>query len=137
MLRGFCFCFYISILRIVYTATRMWLATTVDVYSKSCFTINFCQLKDMSVCSGKAYKPQLCRFQFTIPKAYYVMYLVWLIIHVAWIKIVLFWLNLTPPSFLHLSVFTHGVVYKVLAYSQRSTVVLIIGCLLIIEQQAN
>ena len=58
----------------------------MDVYSKSCFTIESCQLKDMSVCSGKAYEPQLCRLQFTISQAYHVMHLVWLIVHVARIK---------------------------------------------------
>ena len=106
----------------------------MDVYSKSCFTIKFCQLKDVSVFSGKAYEPQLCRLQFTIQQAYYVMHLVWLIVHVASVKIVLFLVEIdNSPPFLHLSVFTHGVIYKVLAYSHTSTVVPIIGCLLIIE----
>ena len=91
----------------------------------------------MSVCSGKAYEPQLGRLQFTTPQAYYVLHLVWLIVPVARIKIVLFLVEYDTPAFFHLSVFTHGVVYKVLAYSHRSTVVPIIGCLLIIEQQAN
>ena len=79
------------------------------------------------MCSSKAYKPQLCRFQFTISQTYYVMYLVWLIVLVARIKIVLFLVIFdNPPSTcqcLHI-----GVVYKVLAYSHRSTVVPIIGC---------
>ena len=53
----------------------------------------------MSVCSGKAYEPQLCKLQFTIPQAYYVTHLVWLIVHVARVKIVSFLSNLTtlPP----------------------------------------
>ena len=59
--------------------------------------------------------------------------LIWLIVHVARVKIVLFLVEYDNPPFLHLSVFTHGVVYKVLAYSHRFTAVSIIGCLLIIE----
>ena len=68
----------------------------------------------MSVCSGKAYKPQVCRLQFTIPPEYYVMHLVWLLVHVARIKIVLsLVVFVTPPpstcQYLHIDV-----VYKVL-----------------------
>ena len=81
----------------------------------------------MSVCSGKAYKPQLCRLQFTISPAYYLMYLIWQIVHVARIKIVLFQVVFDNPLPSTCQCLHIGVVYKVLAYSHRSTVVPIIG----------
>ena len=77
--------------------------------------MKFCQLRSMSVCSGEAYKPQVCTLQFTIPPAYYVMHLVWLLVQNGVMS--------STCQYLHI-----GVVYKVLAHSHRSTVVPIIGC---------
>ena len=52
---------------------NLFFHTHLSQYSQSCFTIKFCQLKCMSVCSGEAYKPQVCKLQFTIPPAYIVL----------------------------------------------------------------
>ena len=85
---------------------NLFFHTHLSQYSQSWFTIKFCQLRCMSVCSGKAYNSQVCTLQFTLPPAYYVMHLVWLLVHLARIKIVLSLIVFDTPS-LHLSVFTH------------------------------
>ena len=98
-------------------------------YSQSWFTIKFCQLRCMSVCSGKAYKPQVCRLQFTIPSAYYVMHLVWLLVHVARIKTVLSLVVFVTPLPPLVSIYTLMLYTRYcIAIQHRSTVVPIIGC---------